>query len=63
MNLRNSLGFALIAAGIVAMPIPILPGVPLVVAGAALLGRRHPVVRHAMAWIEKRGFLERRSRS
>jgi uncharacterized membrane protein YbaN (DUF454 family) len=51
--LRNACGIALIGLGLVAMPLPILPGIPLVLAGAALLGSSHPLIRPFRAWIDK----------
>lgn len=58
MLTRNVCGIALIVAGLVAMPIPILPGIPLVVAGAAMLGSRHPLIRRVRTWAER--FTSRR---
>ncbi len=54
--LRNVCGFALIAVGLVAMPVPIIPGIPLILAGAALLGRDHPIVRSCRTWLQNRGI-------
>lgn len=39
------LGVLLIALGVVGCVLPILPGIPLLIAGVALLGPRHPLVR------------------
>ena len=42
--LRSVGGFTLIGLGLPLIFVPILPGVPLVIAGAALLGWNHPFV-------------------
>ncbi len=57
--LRKVRGFALIAVGLVAMPVPIIPGIPLIVAGAAMLGSDHPLVRTCRTWLENKGILKR----
>ena len=48
----------LIAAGVLEIPIPVTPGIPLIVAGAAVLGRDHPLVRSGRAWLRSRGMLK-----
>lgn len=50
---RNVCGIALIGVGIIAMPLPILPGIPIVLAGVALLGREHPLVSRCVRWLPK----------
>lgn len=57
---RNACGTVLIVAGLIAMPIPILPGIPLVVAGVAVLGNDHPFVRSCRTWLDIRGIWKRR---
>jgi hypothetical protein len=47
----------LIAAGVVAIPIPVIPGIPLIAAGAAMLGSDHPLVRSGRTWLRNRGTL------
>jgi hypothetical protein len=49
----------LIAAGIVAIPIPVIPGIPLIMAGAAVLGSDHPLIRSGRTWLQNRGILRR----
>jgi hypothetical protein len=56
LTIRRACGIALIVLGLVAIPVPIVPGVPLIVAGAALLGPNHPVVRTGRAWLERTGL-------
>jgi hypothetical protein len=57
-GMRRALGIALIAAGLAAIPIPVLPGLPLIAAGAAMLGGNHPLplVRAGKNWLSKRGI-------
>jgi precorrin-3B methylase len=35
----------LIVAGLVAIPVSVVPGIPIIAAGAAMLGSDHPFVR------------------
>jgi uncharacterized membrane protein YbaN (DUF454 family) len=44
LSIRHALGMILIMIGLIGMPLPIVPGLPIVLGGAALLGRRHPWV-------------------
>ena len=53
-ELRNLCGIGLIVIGAIAMPLPILPGIPIVLAGAAILGHDHPLVRPFSEWVRKR---------
>jgi hypothetical protein len=54
VGMRRALGIGLTAAGLAAIPIPVLPGVPLVAAGAAMLGGDHPLVRAGKNWLGQR---------
>jgi len=49
---------ALLGLGLVGMVLPVLPGIPFLLAGVALLGTNHPWVRPFMArlrlWRRKR---------
>ena len=60
--LRKACGIGLIVAGLVAIPLPILPGLPLVLAGAAMLGIEHPAIRWCRQWLRNKGIkvLERK---
>jgi uncharacterized protein YqgC (DUF456 family) len=58
LYLRNTLGMLLIVAGLVAVPLPIVPGFALIAAGAAVLGRHHPLIRSCRTWLQKRGILK-----
>ena len=44
-TLKTAAGFALIALGVVALLIPLVPSIPFFLAGAAVLGTAHPLVR------------------
>jgi hypothetical protein len=57
-GLRNAFGLLLIAVGLIAIPIPIVPGFPLIVAGAALVDRDHLVVRFCWTWLQRQGWLK-----
>ncbi len=56
--IRRACGMVLIAAGVLAIPIPVIPGIPLIVAGAAILGSDHPLVRSGQSWLRSRGILK-----
>ncbi|MBS1856161.1 MAG: hypothetical protein JST11_12410 [Acidobacteria bacterium] len=56
-DIRRTCGIVLIAVGVLAIPIPVIPGIPLIAAGAAMLGRDHPLIRSGRAWLEDRGIL------
>jgi uncharacterized membrane protein YbaN (DUF454 family) len=43
----------LIGVGIVGTLLPIIPGIPMVIAGVALVGPGHPVLRPVMTRIER----------
>jgi uncharacterized membrane protein YbaN (DUF454 family) len=51
---RSLFGWTLIAAGVAGCLLPIIPGIPLLLAGAAVLGDHHPAVKHVKGWIAKR---------
>ncbi len=42
-------GFTLIALGLLGTLLPIMPGIPLLIAGIALVGTNHPWIRPLMA--------------
>ena len=58
LTFRSASGIALIALGVIAVPLPIVPGLPLIAAGAALLGPGHPLIRWSKAWLRKRGLIK-----
>jgi uncharacterized membrane protein YbaN (DUF454 family) len=55
-TLREACGMILMVAGLLALPIPVVPGVPFIAAGAALLGNDHPRVRSVRTWLQNRGW-------
>jgi len=54
--IRNACGFALIAVGLAGLVLPIIPGIPLLAAGAALLGANHPFIRSCREWLRNKGL-------
>lgn len=58
VRLREISGLALVAVGIAGCLLPLLPGIPLILAGAALLGTDHVLVRRTRGWLEKKGLLK-----
>ncbi|MFN7950797.1 MAG: hypothetical protein U0610_03645 [bacterium] len=52
---RSGLGRAVIAIGIAGIVIPILPGTPLLLLGAWMLGPDHPAARSARRWLGSLG--------
>jgi hypothetical protein len=54
MGVRKIWGIVLIVAGLILMPVPILPGIPVVLAGIALLDKENRVIRAIRGWLEKR---------
>jgi uncharacterized membrane protein YbaN (DUF454 family) len=57
-NLRSTIGVLPIVLGLIAVPVPVLPGLPLLAAGTALLGNQHPLVRPWRVWLIRREFLK-----
>jgi hypothetical protein len=55
--MRQTCGIALIASGIAGILLPVIPGIPLLAAGVALLGTDHALVRPCLTWLRKRGIL------
>ena len=55
--IRRAFGIVWIAAGVLAIPIPVIPGIPLIAAGAAMLGSDHPLIRSVRTWLRNRGIL------
>jgi uncharacterized protein YqgC (DUF456 family) len=57
MGLRAIAGWFLLAVGVLGCLLPIMPGIPLLVAGAALLGSEHWLVRKLQSWLRSKGVL------
>jgi uncharacterized membrane protein YbaN (DUF454 family) len=45
INLRSLAGLALVVLGLIGIVLPLMPGVPFLIAGVALLGADHPLRR------------------
>lgn len=56
--LRQTGGVALIVVGIVGCLLPIMPGIPFLIAGAAVLGTDHVLVRSTHQWLRRKGILK-----
>lgn len=54
--LRVLFGAALVAVGLVGLVLPIIPGIPLLVAGLAILGVQHPWLRPIYSRLERWGI-------
>ena len=50
---RSIGGVLLIVAGLLGLVFPVIPGVPLLLAGVSVLGWNHPLVRPAVAWLKR----------
>ena len=50
---RTALGVTLLVAGVIGTLLPVIPGIPLFVAGAAVLGRDHRLVRPITDWLKR----------
>jgi hypothetical protein len=53
-RVRSIGGVLLVAVGLLGLVLPIIPGVPLLMAGVAVLGQDHPLIRPALAWLRRR---------
>ena len=51
--LRTVAGLTLITIGLVGILLPIIPGIPLLLAGVATMGRDHPLLRPVMARLDR----------
>jgi uncharacterized protein YqgC (DUF456 family) len=50
----------LLVAGVIGTLLPIIPGIPLFIAGAAVLGPDHRLIRPLTDWLKRRGWSGRR---
>lgn len=57
--IRAIAGVTLMGLGVIGTFLPVIPGIPLFLAGLALVGRRHPAIRRLAArvrwWRQRRG--------
>jgi uncharacterized membrane protein YbaN (DUF454 family) len=44
-RVREISGIALLVVGLIGLALPLMPGVPFLIGGAALLGHDHPIIR------------------
>ncbi|MEN3331815.1 MAG: hypothetical protein V7641_1180 [Blastocatellia bacterium] len=51
--LRTIAGVMLITIGLIGLVLPIIPGIPLLLAGVAAMGRDHPLLRPVMARLDR----------
>ena len=51
---REIAGFFLLAAGVVGVVVPIIPGIPLLLAGGVLLAPKYPRIRIAMEYLRRK---------
>jgi uncharacterized membrane protein YbaN (DUF454 family) len=52
-RLRSIGGVLLVVVGLLGLVFPVIPGVPLLMAGVAVLGPQHPVVRPVVGWFRQ----------
>jgi hypothetical protein len=52
-GVRSIGGVLLVVVGLLGLVFPVIPGVPLLLAGAALLGPQHPLVRPLVGWFRR----------
>jgi uncharacterized protein len=57
MGMRAIAGWFLLVVGVLGCVLPIIPGIPLLAAGAALLGSNHWLVRNFTSWLRAKGVL------
>ena len=60
-TLRQAGGVALIVIGIIGCLLPVMPGIPFIMAGVAVLGTDHVLVRSTHRWLRKKGILKSES--
>ena len=51
--LRTVAGVMLITVGLIGLVLPIIPGIPLLIAGVATMGRDHPLLRPVFARLSR----------
>jgi hypothetical protein len=58
-TLRTAGAWTLIFIGVAGCVLPIIPGIPILAAGLAMLGKDHWLVRRCSEWLRKRGIWPR----
>lgn len=61
-TIRTVIGLILIGVGLLGLLVPVMPGIPLLIAGVALVGSNHPLIRPAIARLRTWRRKWRRSR-
>jgi uncharacterized membrane protein YbaN (DUF454 family) len=61
--MREVAGIGLLVTGVFGCLLPVMPGIPFLVAGAALLGAEHPILRRSQGWLKRKGWWPPRGRS
>ena len=56
--MKNLCAIALILGGVAGIVLPIIPGIPMIAAGVAMLGRDHPLIRSCQTWLQSKGILK-----
>jgi uncharacterized protein len=51
---REIAGFSLLAVGAIGIVVPVIPGIPLLLAGSLLLAPKYPRIRRAMEYIRRK---------
>jgi uncharacterized protein YqgC (DUF456 family) len=59
-TVRSVAGISLLVAGVIGTVLPVIPGIPLFIAGVAVLGPEHRLVRPITGWLRRRGWSVRR---
>ena len=54
--MRDIAGIGLLVIGALGCLLPVMPGIPFLLAGAGLLGANHPIVRRSRGWLERKGW-------
>ena len=58
-SLRQISGVALLLLGALGLLLPVMPGIPLLIGGVALLGHDHALVRPWLRHLKERGLWRR----
>jgi uncharacterized protein len=62
-RLRIAGAWGLIVLGVAGCVLPIIPGIPILAAGVAMLGKDHWLVRRCGEWLRKKGIWPRPGRN
>jgi uncharacterized membrane protein YbaN (DUF454 family) len=59
---RTGAGIGLLIVGVIGLILPIIPGIPILIAGVAVLGTDHAIVQRGRKWLHSEHPLMRRVR-